>query len=583
MPDFSSVANMAQIAQQRFEAFGGGFSQFINAGFSSVLKIGGDVADIYHKAILEPFNKELEHIRGIDWANPATYTNEINKLTPWKFVIVEGPAKGPVILDSRTQSTVDRFRNKPAGSDGPPGLYDFQEVTPQGTSAEEVRQAHLDERFLRLPNKDTGVYEKTNLIRAGGREAAEDYALKNGLALIAAAADGDQVHALAILQDLLKYGFDKNGEPIRLIPDTAELNERNRTKFYTDGGGVDSYSVDQFVSQLAGMHFAWKNGNDQVKAAAKALMAEWVRVLTENHGRLGPDDGRGTNQFDQMISVDRTPAGAVYGFPALPYLVEDVAREMGLNYSYGSVLTPAADAVGVLKDLVKEMIIEKLGRISWKMENKYAQAGFEITIPLEARRFVAEFAVKQITAAEQFANLYDHLNRALDQIPVQIDIFDWKQNVKEFLLSSIPFANFGMREVALYGMMRGGYDAITALYTTQGSTATATPGHLFFWEALLYGDLHPVGGTLLQAQKEAVHKATAQHRWYNYSLLAGDFAEPVDRLANWPKEWSSEFYLFKSNRAQQDEQFRGTDPAQPQLSYLVLHALGTIAGAVIRP
>jgi hypothetical protein len=188
-----------------------------------------------------------------------------------------------------------------------------------------------------------------------------------------------------------------------------------------------------------------------------------------------------------------------------------------------------------------------------------------------------------VTAAEQFAKLYDYLNRALDQIPIQIDIFDWKQNVKEFLLSSIPFANFGIREVALYGMMRGGYDAVAAMYSTQDSTATATPGHLFFWEALLYDELHPVGGTLLQTQKEAADKATAQHRWYNYSLLAGNFAEPVDRLANWPREWSSEFYIFKSNRDQQDEQFRSTEPAQPQLSYLVLHALGTITGAVIKP
>jgi hypothetical protein len=460
----------------------------------------------------------------------------------WRFLIAEGSVNGPTLLDKRTKSTYDGFRDE---------VFD-------------------DSHILKLPvngkDKDTGF------IDVG--DSDEDHAFKNGLALIAMAIEGDDARAIQLLNNFLEHGFDATGEPVRLIPSDAK---KQRTDIFEDGGGVDSYSVDQFLPQLVGIHFAWKYGSDEVRTQAKKLMKTWLEVLDDNNGRLGPDTGIGTREFDQTLDVGRSPVtGVVFGSPSMPLLVEHVAAEMGLSYSaLGQDIDTAVATLGNVQSLIRDYIKTQLGRIKWR-----SFYGVEHSLPDNVRGLLADSISSRLTVYDHLLKVPQFIDTALSQLSFALEVSGWRDDVEEFLLQLLPFVV--QKEVAEFSLIAAQYALIDKLYLLQGSGASATPGHLFFWQAVLYDEFHPVAATLLQPLKKRAQAATAQHRWLHYDLLAGIFDEPVKRLANWPKTWEKEHYMFKHNRKHQNDTFGGSGGPEPQLGYLVLHALGRHFGAIER-
>jgi hypothetical protein len=551
--DFIPVAG--QVAGDIAESVLGDIRKIVDPPITILKKAGGDFADWGKETggKISDWTKEA----GADAAKwVAEHGDDVLDFRLWRFVVREGPTFGPTVEASQVAATYEEFRNQLFGEPNKLELAD-----------------HLKSQFV-----DVG-------------KSGEDHALKNGLALIAAALEGEHDLALRLLNEFIEQGFDEKGEPIRLLPPDFKGGE-GRNHFFEDGGGRDNYSVDQFIPQLVGIHFAWNNGNTAVRQAAKKLMTIWISVLNENGGRLGPDDGVQNEQFDQTL-FGVTPAGSAYGSPILPSLVESVAAEMGMTYNAELAFS---GAIGDIRTLLRDWIVDALGRCSWVPGISIGIDGRpilprSISLPMDLRRAIADVVVSPITALEHVLAIPavpTILDVAFEGVPDELEPLGWRSDIQQFIYDIFPFGGLG--EVLLFAETAVGYGLVSASYAAQGSGAVATTGHLFFWQALLYDDLYPRASALLQPLKVVIQAATAQHRWLNYDLLAGKFAEPVDKLLNWPASWRNESYMFKQNRKDQDDKFNeplrseATDYSPEkeldQLGYLVLHALAKHFGAL---
>jgi len=391
------------------------------------------------------------------------------------------------------------------------------------------------------------------MVPKGRNDSEEDNAFINGLALFAVAIEGEHDKSLQILNAFLNDGFDESGEPVRPFAYNVE-----------DQGTAQSYSIDQFLPQLVGIHFAWKHGDPDVKYAAREVMGKWIDVLNENGGRLGSDDGS-NGEADQVLSNE--------GNTLLAFLVSDVAQEMGLSYS-----APLFKAnTGLLKDAVQELIVRELGRVQWE-----SPLTGKVTLPLDLRKLIASAITGGVGFVDALvsSNTSSVIDRSIRYVPIdKLGVGGGLNDLKTFLRSVLSV----FQDLDELTAVLAGYSTVASLYGSGNPKVSPETGHLFYWEALLYDDLHPLTEYFLQPFKQTVKNATAQNRWWNYYLLAGDAEKPLDVLLDWPDEYVREYYMFKGNRSDQDESFSDTDRdmhPRPQLDYVVLHALARHFGHI---
>ncbi|MEZ6132593.1 MAG: choice-of-anchor Q domain-containing protein [Planctomycetaceae bacterium] len=368
---------------------------------------------------------------------------------------------------------------------------------------------------------------------------------RTGLALIDSAIQQDHVASAAYLRAFLNYAFDSvTGEP-------------NRHPVY---GDAHSYSKDPYVIQLPALHFAWQHGNAEVKALAKQLMQKWLTVFDRFDGFFG-DDRPTTDNVQTEKGTKSIDMPLAHG-PMLPFLTIDVASEMGLNAAFligRNVREGINDSLAELWfPYIRPLIVNAINDI--RVTDPILQ--IPRALPPAAQQALAGLvigAVESFKAVDLLAavsNVTRYLDDALDQVSfLGHSLSYWEGEILESFTKKIFWLN-GTASPGLTLSLMISYTLQTnkmrqGFPKTDTGVGTASPDefqtHLFFWQALLFDDLHPEYRESLEPLRSELIKEGFQYHWYFLSLLSEDvhtnaYVERSDEwaagyLVDWP-DWA---------------------------------------------